>query len=110
MMMVLANASHVEGLENLTAGTTLEEFKKLWAVKEDMAAQGLLMSGQADLAGTTAGKLEVKLKRSVARIDIESTDKGVEVLQASISQLADRGYINEQTEIASPEQTEKRGV
>lgn len=108
VLMVLANASHVEGLENLTTGTTtLEEFKKLWAAREDMAAQGLLMSGQADLAGTTAGNLEVKLKRSVARIDIESTDQGVEVLQASISQLADRGYINEQAEISSPEQTEK---
>lgn len=108
VLMVLANASQAEGLEDLTAGTTtLEEFKKLWAAREDMAAQGLLMSGQADLAGTTAGNLEVKLKRSVARIDIESTDQGVEVLQASISQLADRGYIYEQTDIASPEQTEK---
>lgn len=108
VLMVLANASHVEGLENLTAGTTtLEEFNKLWAIREDMTTQGLLMSGQAALAGTTAGSLEVSLKRSVARIDLESTDRGVELLQATVSHLADRGYINGQAEVTSPEQTEK---
>lgn len=107
-LYVLVNASQVDGVDGLEAGvTTLDEFKALPATTAAMTGQGMLMSGQADLSGTSVAELSVGLKRSVARLDLESTDKGVEVLQVNIANLADRGYICEQTGVKSPETAEK---
>lgn len=107
-LYVLVNASQVDGVDGLEPGvTTLDEFKAFPATTAAMTEQGMLMSGQADLSGTSVAELSVGLKRSTARLDLESTDKGVEVLQVNITNLADRGYICEQTDVRSPETAEK---
>lgn len=107
-LYVLVNASQVDGIDGLEPGVaTLDEFKALPATTAAMTGQGMLMSGQAELSGTSVAELSVGLKRSVARLDLESTDKGVEVLQVNIANLADRGYIYEQTGMKSPETAEK---
>lgn len=99
----LANASKATVLESLSPGTTLDEFLALSAPTAEMTAQGLLMSGYGELGNTSAAELTVGMTRSVARIDLESTDQGVEVLQISIDRLADEGYLNARPTAAHPE-------
>lgn len=100
----LANASQVAALEALAPGvTTLDDFLALSASTSDMTEHGLLMSGREELGSQPAAELTVAMTRSVARIDLESTDQGVEVLQVSIGDLADEGYINPQTTAAHPQ-------
>ena len=100
----LSNASRAAALEALAPGvTTLDEFLALSASTTDMTAHGLLMSGQKELGSQPAAELTVDMTRSVARIDLESTDQGVEVLQIGIGNLADEGYINPQPAVAQPQ-------
>lgn len=99
----LANASKATALESLSPGTTFDEFLALSAPTAEMTAQGLLMSGHGELGNTSAAELTVGMTRSVARIDLESTDQGVEVLQIGIDRLADEGYLNARPTAAHPE-------
>lgn len=100
----LANASQVKALEALVPGaTTLDDFLALSASTSDMTEHGLLMSGREDLGSQSASELTVAMTRSVARIDLESTDQGVEVLQVSIDGLADEGYLNPQATATHPQ-------
>ncbi len=100
----LANASQVTALEALIPGvTTLDDFLTLSASTSDMTEHGLLMSGREELGSQSASELTVAMTRSVARIDLESTDQGVEVLQVSINGLADEGYINPQATATHPQ-------
>lgn len=100
----LANASQVTALEALVPGaTTLDDFLALSASTSDMTEHGLLMSGREELGSQSASELTVAMTRSVARIDLESTDQGVEVLQVSIDGLADEGYLNQQATATHPQ-------
>lgn len=100
----LANASQVTALEALVPGaTTLDDFLAFSASTSDMTEHGLLMSGWEELGSQSASELTVAMTRSVARIDLESTDQGVEVLQVSIDGLADEGYLNPQATATPPQ-------
>ncbi|MBV8040750.1 hypothetical protein HF895_14840 [Bacteroides sp. AN502] len=101
----LANASQVTALEALVPGaTTLDDFLALSASTSDMTEHGLLMSGREELGSQSVSELTVAMTRSVARIDLESTDQGVEVLQISIDGLADEGYLNPQATATHPQE------
>lgn len=100
----LANASQVTVLEALVPGaTTLDDFLALSASTSDMTEHGLLMSGREELGSQSVSELTVAMTRSVARIDLESTDQGVEVLQVSIDGLVDEGYLNPQATATPPQ-------
>lgn len=100
----LANASQVTALEALVPGaTTLDDFLALSASTSDMTEHGLLMSGREELGSQSVSELTVAMTRSVARIDLESTDQGVEVLQVSIDGLVDEGYLNPQATATPPQ-------
>lgn len=100
----LANASQVTALEALVPdATTLDDFLAFSASTSDMTEHGLLMSGREELGSQSASELTVAMTRSVARIDLESTDQGVEVLQVSIDGLVDEGYLNPQATATPPQ-------
>lgn len=100
----LANASQVTALEALVPGaTTLDDFLALSASTSDMTEHGLLMSGREELGSQSVSELTVAMTRSVARIDLESTDQGVEVLQVCIDGLVDEGYLNPQATATPPQ-------
>lgn len=100
----LANASQVAALKALAPGVTpLDDFLSLSASTSEMTEHGLLMSGREELDSQPAAELTVAMTRSVARIDLESTDQGVEVLQVSIDGLADEGYLNPQVTATHPQ-------
>lgn len=107
-LFVLANASEIEELKKLDPSiSTLEDFQALTASTENMTAHGILMSGQTELTENTIKNLNVNMTRSVARIDLESTDKGVEILHVLIKNMAKDGFINVRPTISSPYQTER---
>lgn len=100
----LANASQVTALEALVPdATTLDDFLAFSASTSDMTEHGLLMSGREELGSQSASELTVAMTRSVARIDLESTDQGVEVLQVSIDGLVDEGYLSPQATATPPQ-------
>ena len=100
----LANASQVTALEALVPdATTLDDFLAFSASTSDMTEHGLLMSGREELGSQSASELTVAMTRSVARIDLESTDQGVEVLQVCIDGLVDEGYLNPQATATPPQ-------
>lgn len=91
----LANASGIPALGQMEAGvTTLEEFLALTASDSEMTADGIVMSGSAELRNNvqTAG---VALKRSVARIDLISGFEGVQIKDITIRSLTSSGYLTE---------------
>lgn len=91
----LANGESVISKANLTDDvTTLDEFLNLTATSEEMASEYVLMNGQADLSsGNTS--FSVALKRTVARIDLESAFQDAEVNSVVIKDVALTGLVNE---------------
>ncbi len=89
------NASEAVKGAGLKEGVTTEdEFLNLRATSEAMTAEGLLMTGRVELSEALASPLTANLKRSVARVDLESLFENVEVHAVSIKNIADSGYVN----------------
>lgn len=90
-LYILGNSESLKGTEALVPGlSTLEEFLAIEGSTEEMTGDGLLMTGKAELDGSAS--VVVPMTRSVARVDIESLEKGVQVQKAIIRNLADKGY------------------
>lgn len=101
----LANAAGTEGFDNPVPGTSLTDFLRIEASETDMTQTPLPMTGKLSLpAGQT-----VQFERSVARVDIEIMEEGVEVNSVTISGVADRGYVFPGTSPQTPPSAE-RGV
>lgn len=99
-----ANASDVEKKHDLSVGiTTLDDFMHIKADAEAMTSGGILMTGRIVL---TSGMVSTTLRRSVARIDLESFFEGVEVHNVMIKGVATTGYVNTQTAKIHPEAVE----
>lgn len=91
----LANASAIaEKSEWQPDVTTLDEFLATMATVDDMTAEGLVMTGKAELDKGNAS-LSVVLRRSVARIDLDSSFEGVQVNSVLIKNIVPNGYVNE---------------
>lgn len=95
MLYFLANDANITSRANLTNNvTTLEEFLQLTATADEMTSKSLLMSGHTELNGENAS-LSVSLKRTVARIDLESAFQDAEVNSITIRDIALIGLVNE---------------
>lgn len=95
MFYFLANDANITSRANLTNNvTTLEEFLQLTATADEMTSKSLLMSGHTELDGENAS-LSVSLKRTVARIDLESAFQDAEVNSITIRDIALIGLVNE---------------
>lgn len=83
-------------------GSTLEEFLALGASVDAMASDRILMTGRMELTAVSDGVATVRMTRSVARVDLVSEERGVEVRSVVIRPIADRGYLFAQEHPAVP--------
>ena len=91
-LYIVGNARLLTGLDALTPeSSTLDDFLSIEGSIDEMTGEGLLMTGKTDLQ-STATSVTVPMTRSVARVDIESLEKGVEVQKVVVHNLADKGY------------------
>lgn len=98
----LANASDIIRKASLQTGqTTVDEFLNLQATAEELTASGIVMTGHVELNRETTSAT-VTMKRSVARIDLDSQFEGVKVESLKIKSIVPAGFVNEQTEVHSP--------
>ena len=94
MIYLVANAASVEGLSSAVPGkTTSEELLDTYASMDDMQASGLVMTGTVSIGDAYHGTADVKMYRSVARIDVSSFEKDVQVLSVSIGGLSEYGRL-----------------
>lgn len=102
----LVNASAVLSDVTLIPGTTtLTDFLNLEASAEAMTAAGISMTGRIELSKENASQTVV-LKRSVARIDLDSSFEGVQVQRLTIGGIASVGYVNERAVAEIPASAE----
>ena len=87
--------------------TRLSQFLALDAAAESMVGERLLMTGWMNLEESLSTLPAISMRRSVARIDIVSQDRGVTVQSVSIDAVADRGYVNTQPEPHTPASAKK---
>ena len=94
MIYLVANAASVEGLSSAVPGkTTSEELLDTYASMDEMQASGLVMTGTVPAGDAYHGTADVKMYRSVARIDVSSFEKDVQVLSVSIGGLSEYGRL-----------------
>lgn len=72
--------------------TTLAAFRTLDAPIDELVSDRVVMCGAMSLTEYSEA-VTVPLKRSVARIDLVSEERGVEVRQVTLHGIYDRGYI-----------------
>ena len=77
--------------------TSLDDFLHIHATTDAMTRNGLTMTGTLELDEAAGAVTTVLLRRSVARLDIVSQDRGVQVESVVIRGVADRGYVNERS-------------
>lgn len=83
--------------------STYEEFMDASASIESMTSAGVLMTGRMELSEMQVPTMTVRMRRSVARIDLEIAESGVEIRKVSIRRIFDRGYITEGIQPSTPE-------
>lgn len=94
----LANASPIIQRAGLVAGrTTLEEFLALTASAEEMQSEGIAMTGIFPLDQQETLPV-VTLERCMARLDLDSSFKGVRVRRVSVSDVMPGGFVHAQPE------------
>ena len=92
----------------LQPGTsTLGEFQQTVATAEELAAGYVLMNGSEELTPTMSGIQDIRLRRSVARLDIASLEQGVEVRRVTVRGIARSGYVIEPPTPATPDGSER---
>lgn len=89
----MVNADNVIPVLGFETGVTTEEqFLSSEASTEEMMGNGFLMTGRTSIDEQTT-TVEIGLKRALARIDISSPMKGIEVNKVILKGVCDRGYI-----------------
>lgn len=99
------NASQIASFGTLVPdATTLGEFLTLESSIGEMTREGLTMTGTMSLDGVSGSSAPhpVTLRRSVARFDLLSRSAEVEVHSVTISEIADRGCVNESGSVSVP--------
>lgn len=98
-MYVAANLSGAGSLDDVREGkTSIAEFLALEASADEMKSNGVGMTGTAALGGESAAPGKITVVRSLARLDISSHVKDVEVLKVSVSGFSVTGRIFQQEE------------
>lgn len=72
--------------------SSLEEFLNISAPTATMASNRLMMTGRMELSAHQTATT-IRMKRSVARIDIASEEQGVTVQRVTIRGIAAQGYV-----------------
>lgn len=87
--------------------STLEEFLSIIAPIDRLAGERIVMNGEISLdeAGTTPPT--IRMRRSVARIDLNNPDRGVTVHRVTLHGIADRGYLHEGSAPRTPQTAER---
>lgn len=100
----LANASGVQSLEDVRS---LEEFLQAKVVGPEMTGLGLLMTGQLSLdqEGVNSSENLVSMRRSVARLDIDTHSEGIRVNRVRLKNVATSGFVWSGDMISSPDGT-----
>lgn len=99
-LYILCNSTSLKGTGTLTPRySTLDEFLAMEGSIEEMTGDGLLMTGKTDIEKSTSAV--VAMTRSMARVDIESLEKGVQVQKVIIHNLADKGYVMARENVAT---------
>ena len=89
-LYILTNSKSLKETEKLTPEvSTLEDFLSIEGSIKEMTEDGFLMTGKVELEESLC---VVPVTRSIARVDIESFEKGVQVQKVIIHNLADKGY------------------
>ena len=90
-LYVAANASGI-GIEDMVSPDvcTEQQFKGIEAASEALVNDGIVMAGVTDIGGNS---VNVKMTRSVARIDVASYERDVQVLGVQIDGLSDTGKV-----------------
>ena len=81
--------------------SSLNEFQKISASTAMMVTERLMMTGQMELSAQQSTPT-IRLKRTAARIDISSEERGVTVQRVTIRGIADRGYVIEPSSPSTP--------
>lgn len=98
----VANPEAVDGMEELAAGVTdLADFMRLRLVSGRIGSGVLPMTGSMPL--DEGGESVVRLKRSVARVDLSSFSKGISIRSVKIGNVWQTGYVNPQSKVATPD-------
>lgn len=87
--------------------STQDEFLELYATAEEMTASGFTMTGKTSLDELTSTQATLRLRRTVARIDLVVQERGVTVHEVNIRGIADRGYLNERNNVSNPATSER---
>lgn len=91
-LYILGNSKLLKGLGTLVPGySSLDEFLSTEGSIDEMTGNGLLMTGMTELDKLSS--VVVPMTRSMARVDMESFEKGVQVLKVTIRNVADKGYV-----------------
>ena len=103
----LANGESVEGVDGLRPGvSSLDDFMELETSCPSVVADALPMTGMMPFAdaGTSSS---VRMKRSVARVDLSSFVKGVVVKSVVVRNVLLNGYVNESDVVRVPQTSKK---
>lgn len=99
-------ANHSQNADWKTEVTTLDEFTKELVDGNEWKTDNLPMTGVLNLEGV-GYEAAVSMKRAVARLDVDVLNYGVELYDVTVSKLTDRGFLWEQSGIATPETAQK---
>lgn len=93
-LYLLANGKNAGLASQLVPGeTSLADFLSRKAYVMDMTNGSIMMTGTIKSGGLARPDHEVRMQRSVARLDVRTSDKGVSVLKVSVAGLASEGRI-----------------
>ncbi len=101
LRFIANGASAIDG--TIDAGTPLDDFLTCSATTASMTDGGLTMTGHMALSDPLPALETISLRRSVARIDLSTTDCDVEVTRVTIRGLADSGYVNPRQTAETPD-------
>ena len=87
--------------------TSLEAFLLHSTTIDRMAGDRFLMTGSTEIKTQNTTVPSIRMRRSVARIDLFNPDRGVTVHHITIRGIADKGYVNEQPNSETLEPTDK---
>lgn len=95
----VANDNSATGWESEV--TRLDEFMETVTEESTWRTDNLPMTGMMELDGT-GYEASVNMKRAVARLDVDAQTYGVEVYDVTVTDVADRGFLWEQSEMKTP--------
>lgn len=103
----LANVPETVTAGHFTIGTTsLNDFLLFTASDTEMiSGDYIAMSGYGDINQNQTTS-RIQLKRGVARVDLSTSLKDVQIHRVKVNRIADRGFLNPQQDNITPQETQ----